>query len=108
VTRDRFDDLRKLAELKAERSAATYARLQAAIRELEARAEALRAPVAPPSDIAGHLAAERHEAWRRTQLRRLSIEIAGRRAHAEPLRRAHARDQARAQVVARLLSGDKT
>lgn len=91
--------LAQLAELRARRSGQVLARAQAAIAGLEAQAEALRAPLPAAEDVASCIARDRHAAWRTQQLVRLNQEIASRRAHAEPLRRAHGRDRARAEVV---------
>ncbi|MEM7641910.1 MAG: hypothetical protein AAF366_05225 [Pseudomonadota bacterium] len=97
-----LDRLQALADLRAQRSGQVLARAQTAIADLEARADGLRAPLAPAQDIESEIARDRHGRWRTNQLRRLNLEIAGRRAHAEPLRKAHGRDRARAEVLERL------
>lgn len=97
-----LDRLQALADLRAQRSAQVLARAQAAITDLEQRAEALRTPLAPAEDIEGEIARDQHDRWRTDQLRHLNLEIAGRRAHAEPLRKAYGRDHARAEVLERL------
>ncbi|MEM8849474.1 MAG: hypothetical protein AAGE03_05495 [Pseudomonadota bacterium] len=99
---DALTRLQALADLRAQRSGQVLARARAAIADLEARAEGLRAPLAPAANISGEIARDRHGRWRTDQLRQLNLEIAGRRAHAEPLRKAHGRDRARAEVLERL------
>ncbi|MEM7709856.1 MAG: hypothetical protein AAF264_03725 [Pseudomonadota bacterium] len=94
--------LRTLADLRADRSGQVLARAQAAIAALEARADALRAPLEASDDMAAQIARDHHSRWRSDQLRQLNVEIAGRRAHAEPLRKMHGRDRARAEVLERL------
>ncbi|MEM7487484.1 MAG: hypothetical protein AAF390_00005, partial [Pseudomonadota bacterium] len=86
--------LRALADLRAQKSGQALMRAQTAIAELEGRADALRTPIeAGAGDIALEIARDRHARWRSEQLRTLNLEIAGRRAHAEPLRLAHGRDR---------------
>lgn len=98
--------LHRLAALRADRSAARLARAQAAIDTLEVRAASLREPLAPEPDPRLAAIGDVHERWRRGQLVALNREIAGRRAHAEPLREAQARDRAREMVLARLSGKD--
>lgn len=100
----RLAELHRLADLRAERSAARLMRAQTAIDALETRADGLRTPLErDDSDPRMAVVADRHERWRRDQLIALNGEIALRRAHAEPLRQAQARDRARALVLEKLL-----
>ncbi|MEM8823422.1 MAG: hypothetical protein AAGF30_07425 [Pseudomonadota bacterium] len=98
-----LDRLRALADLRAQKSGQALAQALQGITELEARADALRTPLADSSDIATAIARDRYANWRATQLRELNLEIANLRAAAEPLRTTHGRDRARAEVLQQLL-----
>ena len=98
--------LAALAGLRAERSATRLARVQRAIDALEARADALRRPMAePPGSVADAVMRDRWDRWRGEQLRLLGTRIARLHAAAQPEREARARDEARRRVVEAIARG---
>ena len=103
MKRARLDQLAALATLRADRASSRLGRLQAAIDGLAAKAEALRAPMAePPGSISEAVMRDRWDRWRSEQLRLANERILRLEAAAQPLRELRARDQARAEVLARL------
>ncbi|MGB3553141.1 MAG: hypothetical protein WBA25_00710 [Jannaschia sp.] len=105
MKRDRLSALRALADLKAQRSAARLAGAQSIVARLQDQDAALRREDRSETvDLAELAARERHSRWRQEHLARLAVELAQANARAQPLREAHARDNAREKVLGRLLS----
>lgn len=106
MTDPRLTQLGALAGLRADRSAARLARVQAAIDTIEGKAAALRNPqVEAPGSIAEAMMRDRWDRWRGEQLRLLNQQIARLHAMAQPQREANARDQARRRVLEKLMMG---
>ncbi|MCK0168256.1 hypothetical protein MWU52_11885 [Jannaschia sp. S6380] len=100
MTRDRLDELRDLATLRKDRSAARLAKYQGLIDGLEEKVRALRDARPPaPESVAEAAARDRWSRWRGQQLMVLNQQIAQLNALAQPHREAHARDHAREIVV---------
>ncbi|WP_299818244.1 hypothetical protein [uncultured Jannaschia sp.] len=95
--------LRRLADLRTDRSAARLARIQGLIDELEGRAGALRdARPEPPASIGEAQMQDRWNRWRREQVTMLNTQVARLNAVAQPQRETLARDRARAAVLGKL------
>lgn len=99
----RLAELRALAALREQRSAAGVAKYQVHIDRLEAQAEALRqASRSAPASIGEAEMHDRWNRWRMQQLALLNQQIARLHALAQPRREAHARDRARQTVIGEL------
>ena len=104
MTRDeRLALLAKLAALKADRAAARLARVQALIDEMERRAAALRdVPDAPFVSLSESIMRDKWDRWRTQNLAKINTQVARLNVVAQPEREAHARETARAAVLAKL------
>lgn len=98
-----LNQLRRIADLRTDRSAARLARIQGLIDELEGRADALRdARPEPPASIGEAQMQDRWNRWRRQQVTMLNAQVARLNAVAQPQRETLARDRARAMVLGKL------
>lgn len=97
---DDLAQLARLAELRADRSAARLAKIQGLIDTLEAKAAALRdARSEAPASIAEAVMRDRWNRWRVQQTTMLNTQIARLQVVAQPQRELHARDRARTLVL---------
>lgn len=106
--KERLGQLGLLAGLRADRSAARLARVQAAIDGLERKAGALReAPSPAPNSVAEAVMQDKWRRWRSEQLHVLTHQISRLQAIAQPQRETHGRDAARRKVLERLAAKDR-
>lgn len=100
MNRGDLEQLRKLAELRADRSAARLAKIQGLIDTLEGKATALRdARPDAPASIPEAAMRDRWNRWRAQQVGVLNTQIARLQVVAQPQRELHARDRARTMVL---------
>lgn len=100
MKQDDLKQLAKLAELRADRSAARLAKIQGLIDTLEAKATALReARPEAPGSIPEAVMRDRWNRWRAQQVAMLNTQIARLQVVAQPQRELHARDRARTMVL---------
>lgn len=103
MTSGRLTGTERLAGLRADRSAARLAQIQAAIDVLETKASTLRdAATEAPASVAEAVMRDKWDRWRTEQLRVLNHQIARLQMVAQPQREAHARDNARRKVIEKL------